>query len=125
MIATLALAAAMTFICAPNDPKRSNLAYVVSFEQDDNRLRKIIVLWPNGSQSHDRWKGRVLPTGYQIDASEKYSSNSIGLTWNQENRNAGILAHRTSVWGGHIIIDEEDVATCTVRSDAEQVEIAQ
>jgi hypothetical protein len=125
MIAAITLAATMTFICAPNDPTRSKLAYVVSFEQDENRMRKIIVLWPNGSQSHDKWKGRVLPTGYQIDAREEYHSSSIELTWSPTNRNAGGLAHRTSVWGGHIIMDDEDIATCTVHSDADPVEIAQ
>ena len=124
MIATLAIAAAMTFICVPNDLERSKLAYVVSFEQNDNRLRRIIVLWPNGSQSHDKWKGRVLPTGYQIEAREEYNSSSIELTWTPTNRNTGGLAHRISVWGGHIIMDGEDLATCSVHSDADSVETA-
>ena len=128
MSAALALAAAapafMTFICAPNDLLRSQLAYVVSFEQDDNRIRKIVVLWPNGSQSHDRWKGRVLPTGYQFDARERYSSISIFLSWDSANRNVGSLAQRTAVWGGHIVMEDEDLATCTVRSEVDAVEIA-
>ena len=118
MIAALTLAAVapafMTFICAPNDPSRAQFSYVVSFERDDQRIHNVIVLWPNGSQSRDHWKGKVSTTGFQFDAREKYSSNQIVLAWDSGHPHAGVLTSDFYVTGGHVPMEDHDSATCKV-----------
>ena len=120
-----AIPAFMTFICALDDPSRSNLSYVVSFETKGNRINDLVVLWPNGSQSHDRWKGKVTSQGFLLERRERYSSASIDLAWSADNRNTGKLTSKHNVWGGHIVMESEDTATCVVRSEADTIGMTQ
>ena len=118
MIAAFALAAAvpafMTFICAPNDPSRAQFSYVVSFERDAQRIHSVIVLWPNGSQSRDHWKGKVSPTGFQFDTHEKYSLHQIELAWDSGHPHEGVLTSDFYVTGGHVPMEDHDSANCKV-----------
>jgi hypothetical protein len=109
----------MTFICAPSQSQKAKWTYVVSFERDDDRIKNIVVLWPNGSQSHDRWKARILPAGFEFDASDrsKHVYQKLTLAWESIRPDAGGLTYRWAVSSGHVPLDSEESAACTVRSE--------
>ena len=118
MIALLASVAAvqMTFICTPIDEQRRSFPYVVSFERSSDLLRRIWVIWPNGSQSSDRWKGRIVEGKFVVRSQKDTVTKELTLSSSPTKAGQGTLNYYFAVTGGHIPMQQTDEANCFVRA---------
>ena len=120
-ILAAATSASMTFICTPTDVERASLPYVVSFERKDDRLRHIWIIWPNGSQSRDNWKGEVSDDGFTFSRRGRGMS-SHWLRLRLDASRPG-WAHLSTTFVIPLLIDTDE-AECAVRTVSDQRESA-
>ncbi|MBX9881637.1 MAG: hypothetical protein K2X73_06645 [Sphingomonas sp.] len=119
MIGTLLAASAnsfMTLICTPADPGRARLPYVISFEYSRDRLRDVVVIWPNGSQSKRRWAGRFHGQKIELGSRNRSLEERITLNLDETHSDEATMVNEYWVSGGHIPMSGDDTATCSVRT---------
>ena len=117
LLETLAASAiSFAFICIPADDTRHANPYVVSFQQNGDRIDKIWVIWPDGSQSGDNWRGTINAEGYSLSAERRFVDKRIELKISATENSLATLTNYYAVTGGHVPVESTDTAECTVRS---------
>jgi hypothetical protein len=90
--------------------------YVVSFERRRDRLSRIWVIWSNGRQSDEKWKGRVEDQEFILSAERRHVINRISLTLDSTRKDRAHLRNFLGVYGGHVPIEQTADADCSVRT---------